>query len=73
MRPPIPLDRAFEKMDSFQWRSREIWCAETAGNSPGSMRYLMRRGGAGQGTGWLAFSGDLMLDGATMHTWFDTE
>ena len=69
---PIPLDRAFEKMDSFQWRSREISCAETAGNSPGSMTYLMRRGGAGNAV-WLAFSGDLMLDGATMHTWFDTE
>ena len=32
---PIPIDRAFEKMDSFSWRGREFWCAETAGNSPG--------------------------------------
>ena len=70
---PITLDRAFEKMDSFLWRSREIWCAETAGNSPGSMTYLMRRGEAGKDVGWLAFAGDLMLDAATMHTWFDTE
>jgi len=37
---PIPIDRAFEKMDTFSWRGREIWCAETAGNSPGSMSYL---------------------------------
>ena len=24
-------------------------------------------------TNWVAFSGDVMLDGAKMHTWFDTE
>jgi glyoxylase-like metal-dependent hydrolase (beta-lactamase superfamily II) len=69
---PIPIDRGFGKLDSVQWRSREIWCAETAGNSPGSMTYLLRRDGAGE-AGWLAFSGDLMLDGATLHTWFDSE
>ena len=69
---PIPIDRGFGKLDSLQWRSREIWCAETAGNSPGSMTYLLRRDGAGE-AGWLAFSGDLMLAGATLHTWFDSE
>jgi glyoxylase-like metal-dependent hydrolase (beta-lactamase superfamily II) len=71
---PIPVDRAFAKLDSFTWRGREIWCAETAGNSPGGMTYLMRRDPAGPAAaGWLAFSGDLMLDGATLHTWFDSE
>jgi glyoxylase-like metal-dependent hydrolase (beta-lactamase superfamily II) len=40
----------------------------TPGNSPGSMTYLLKRGDH-----WLAFSGDVMLDGAKMHTWFDTE
>jgi glyoxylase-like metal-dependent hydrolase (beta-lactamase superfamily II) len=71
---PIPLDRVFDKMDTFSWRGRELWCAETAGNSPGSMTYLLREGGAGDtAAGWLAFSGDLMLDDATMHTWFDSE
>ena len=32
------------------------------------MTYLLKVGG-----GTAAFSGDLMLDGAKMHTWFDTE
>ncbi|MFM8705881.1 MAG: MBL fold metallo-hydrolase, partial [Planctomycetia bacterium] len=75
---PIKVDRAFEKMDSFTWRGREFWCAETAGNSPGSMSYLLERPGIPGGkpgwlAGWLAFSGDLMLDGAVLHTWYDSE
>lgn len=71
---PIPLDRVFDKMDTFSWRGRELWCTETAGNSPGSMTYLLWQGRAGEGdTGWLAFSGDFMLADATMHTWFDSE
>lgn len=65
---PIPVDRAFSKMDDFTWRGREFWVVETQGNSPGHTAYLLR-----QDQGWLAFSGDLMLDGAKMHTWFDTE
>jgi glyoxylase-like metal-dependent hydrolase (beta-lactamase superfamily II) len=32
------------------------------------MSYLLQRGGR-----WVIFSGDVMLDGAKMHTWFDTE
>jgi glyoxylase-like metal-dependent hydrolase (beta-lactamase superfamily II) len=32
------------------------------------MSYLLQAG-----NGWVAFSGDLMLDGAKMHTWYDTE
>ena len=65
---PIPVDRAFAKMDEFAWRGREIWVIETQGNSPGHTSYLLRRDDR-----WLAFTGDLMLDGAKMHTWFDTE
>lgn len=65
---PVRLDRAFEKMDTFTWRGREFWCAETAGNSPGGMSYLLRGG-----NGWLGFTGDVMLDGAVLHTWYDTE
>jgi glyoxylase-like metal-dependent hydrolase (beta-lactamase superfamily II) len=70
---PIAVDRAFEKMDSFAWHGREFWCAETAGNSPGSMSYLLRRDTLGGKGGWLAFTGDLMLDGAVLHTWYDSE
>ncbi len=65
---PIPLDRLFKKMDTFTWQGHEFWCVDTRGNSPGSMSYLLR-----SGSGWLAFTGDLMLDGARLHNWFDSE
>jgi glyoxylase-like metal-dependent hydrolase (beta-lactamase superfamily II) len=71
LRPPreaIQVDRTFAKYDDFQWRDSEFWTLGTPGNSPGSMTYLLRRD-----DGWLAFSGDLMLDDARMHTWFDSE
>ncbi len=65
---PIPVDRAFARMDTFTWRGREIRCVETKGNSPGGMSYFLKNGDR-----WLAFSGDVMVDGARMHNWFDTE
>ncbi len=65
---PVPLDRTFQGMDTFTWRGREFWCVDTRGNSPGAMSYLLR-----EDAGWLAFTGDLMLDGARLHTWFDSE
>ena len=65
---PIAVDHAFAKMDDFEWRGREFWCIETGGNSPGHTTYLLNTGRE-----WQAFSGDLMCDGAKMHTWFDTE
>ncbi|MDD4869678.1 MAG: MBL fold metallo-hydrolase [Kiritimatiellae bacterium] len=65
---PIPLDRKFHTMDTFTWRGREFWCIDTRGNSPGGMSYLLK-----QDSRWLAFSGDVMLADAKMHTWFDTE
>ena len=65
---PIPLDRTFKTNDIFTWRGREFLCLETPGNSPGGMSYLLK-----QDDLRLAFSGDVMLDGAKMHTWFDTE
>jgi glyoxylase-like metal-dependent hydrolase (beta-lactamase superfamily II) len=65
---PVRLDRAFQKMDSFTWRGRELVCVDTRGNSPGGMSYLWPRP-----DGWLAFSGDAMLGGGAFHTWFDSE
>jgi glyoxylase-like metal-dependent hydrolase (beta-lactamase superfamily II) len=65
---PIPLDRAFKDLDTFTWRGRDLRCLDTKGNSPGGMSYLLKQEGR-----WIAFSGDVMLDGARMHTWFDTE
>jgi glyoxylase-like metal-dependent hydrolase (beta-lactamase superfamily II) len=55
-------------MDTFEWGGIEFWCIETPGNSPGHMAYCFRRGDK-----WRAFSGDVMVDGGKMHTWFDTE
>jgi glyoxylase-like metal-dependent hydrolase (beta-lactamase superfamily II) len=71
VRPPldaIPLARALRPMDTFSWRGRDLLCVDSRGNSPGAVTYLLRRNDR-----WLAFSGDVMLDGARMHTWFDTE
>ena len=65
---PIALDRTFKKMDTLTWRGREFWCVDTRGNSPGGMSYFLKQNGR-----WLAFTGDLMLDGARLNTWFDSE
>jgi glyoxylase-like metal-dependent hydrolase (beta-lactamase superfamily II) len=65
---PIPLDRTFATNDTFVWRGREFRCMDTRGTSPGGMTYRLRENGQ-----TFAFSGDVMLDGGTMHTWFDTE
>ncbi len=65
---PVTVDRTFTTMDTFTWRGHEIWCLQTAGSSPGGMSYLLRTG-----DGWLALSGSVMLDGAVMRNWFDTE
>jgi glyoxylase-like metal-dependent hydrolase (beta-lactamase superfamily II) len=65
---PIAVERVFAKMDDFAWHGRELVCVQTGGHSPGQMAYLLRVDGK-----WLAFTGDLMLDGAKMHTWFDSE
>jgi glyoxylase-like metal-dependent hydrolase (beta-lactamase superfamily II) len=65
---PIKIDRAFGRMDDFTWRGREIWCVEAKGNSPGGMAYLIRHEGR-----FVAFSGDVILDGAKLHNYFDSE
>lgn len=65
---PIKADITFAKMDDFTWQGIELWCIETAGNSPGSLSYITKKEGE-----WIAFTGDLMLQGSKLHTWFDTE
>ncbi len=65
---PIRLDKGFKRMDTFTWGGYEFWCVDTRGNSPGAMSYMLRRGEV-----WYGFTGDLMMRGARMHTWFDTE
>jgi glyoxylase-like metal-dependent hydrolase (beta-lactamase superfamily II) len=65
---PIKVDRGFKPMDLFSWRDYEFWCVDTRGNSPGAMSYMLQKEGR-----WYGFTGDVMLEGAQMHTWFDTE
>ena len=65
---PIPLDRTFSTNDAFAWRHHNFVCIDTRGSSPGGMTYLLQKNERA-----LAFAGDVMLDGAKMHTWFDTE
>ncbi len=65
---PISLDRTLKAGDSIDWRGRTFRCEETPGNSPGGMTYLLPFRSQ-----WLAFSGDIVLADARMHTWFDTE
>jgi glyoxylase-like metal-dependent hydrolase (beta-lactamase superfamily II) len=65
---PVPLDRAFARMDTLTWKGREFWCVDTRGNSPGGMSYMLKKDGR-----WTSFTGDLMVDGARLHTWFDSE
>ena len=62
---PIPLHRTLRSKDTFTWHGREFLCLDTRGSSPGGMSYLLKHNDR-----WLAFSGDVMLDGAKMHTWF---
>jgi glyoxylase-like metal-dependent hydrolase (beta-lactamase superfamily II) len=71
VRPPIQpilLDRTFKTNDTFRWHNREFLCLDTRGSSPGGMSYLLKREET-----WLAFSGDVILSGGKLHTWFDTE
>ncbi len=65
---PIRIERGFKNMDTFLWRRHELWCLATPGNSVGSMSYLLKDDDC-----WIAFTGDLMHAGATLHTWFDSE
>lgn len=65
---PIRVDRGLLDMDIFTWRGYEITCLKTPGNSPGSMSYFIDTS-----AGRIAITGDVMLDGARMHNWFDSE
>jgi glyoxylase-like metal-dependent hydrolase (beta-lactamase superfamily II) len=65
---PIAINRPLEDGDRFEWRGHSLHCVVTPGASPGSMTYMLQLNGQS-----LAFSGDMMLDGGRLHTWFDTE
>ena len=64
---PVKVDRSFSQMDVFHWNDHEILCMETPGNSPGAMSYILKTS-----AGWIVFSGDVMMEGALMHNFFDS-
>lgn len=71
VRPPIQpilIDKPLKPGDTFHWNNLDIACIATPGVSPAGMTYQLQLSGQK-----LAFSGDVMLDGAVMHTWYDTE
>jgi hypothetical protein len=55
-------------MDTLTWKGKELRCIDTRGNSPGAMSYFLQHNGR-----WIAFTGDLMVDGSKLHNWFDSE
>jgi glyoxylase-like metal-dependent hydrolase (beta-lactamase superfamily II) len=42
---PVKVDRALERMDTFEWGGHEIRCLATPGNSPGGMSYMLQLDG----------------------------
>jgi len=66
---PIKTEKTLKDSDTFQWHEYQIKCVHTPGNSPGAMTYLIKS----QSNKLVAFSGDLILNGALMHNWFDSE
>ncbi len=67
-RKPILLDQTQESGKAFSWHGREIHCLDTPGHSPGSMTYVIQQNGES-----IAFTGDVIHDGAKLTTWFDSE
>ena len=65
---PIVVDKGFARMDYFSWRGKDIRCIQTRGNSPGGMSYFFRTD-----NGWISFTGDVVMKGGLMHSWFDSE
>ena len=65
---PVTIDQGFEPGDSFTWHGHEMQVVDTRGNSPGGITYLLHLGNQR-----VAFSGGLMLDGARMANWYDSE
>ncbi len=65
---PIRIDQGLLPGQTLNWKNRHIDCIDSQGTSPGGMTYRLVDGGKK-----FYFTGDLMLDGAKMHVWFDTE
>ena len=65
---PIQIDKPLEPGKLFSWHGIDFLCLDTPGHSPGSMTYVIS-----QDQNKIAFTGDVIHDGAKMTTWFDSE
>jgi glyoxylase-like metal-dependent hydrolase (beta-lactamase superfamily II) len=71
VRPPrqaLRPDRELHDLETFLWGPYEIGLYATPGNTKGAMTYRVRVGGQ-----WHLFSGDLVLEGGKLHTFYDSE
>jgi glyoxylase-like metal-dependent hydrolase (beta-lactamase superfamily II) len=67
-REPVSIDRTLAPLDTFEWGPFAIQVYATPGNTQGSVTYRAQIAGE-----WFLFSGDLILAGGTMHTFYDNE
>lgn len=67
-REPVRVYRELKDLETFAWGPYEIGVFSTPGNSKGAVTYRVRVDGR-----WFLFSGDLVLEGGTMHTFYDNE
>jgi glyoxylase-like metal-dependent hydrolase (beta-lactamase superfamily II) len=71
VRPPreaVQVDRQLADLATLAWGPYEIGVYNTPGNSRGAVTYRVRVDGE-----WFLFSGDLILEGGTLHTFYDNE
>jgi glyoxylase-like metal-dependent hydrolase (beta-lactamase superfamily II) len=71
VRPPreaVKVDRELKDLETFAWGPYEIGVFSTPGNSKGAVTYRVQVDGQ-----WFLFPGDLMLEGGTLHTFYDNE
>ncbi len=67
-REPVDVDQVVAPLDTFEWGPYAIQVHATPGNTQWAVSYRMEVDGH-----WFVMSGDLLLDGGTMHTFYDNE
>jgi glyoxylase-like metal-dependent hydrolase (beta-lactamase superfamily II) len=67
-RQPLHADRELADLETFTWGPYEVGVYATPGNTRGAVTYRLHLGGQ-----WYLFSGDLVLEGGKLHTFYDSE
>ncbi|HEY3396763.1 MAG TPA: MBL fold metallo-hydrolase [Armatimonadota bacterium] len=71
VRPPreaVAVDRELQDLETLAWGPYEVGTYNTPGNSKGAVTYRAQVDGQ-----WFIFPGDLLLEGGTLHTFYDNE